>query len=269
MEFLSVVQEIISHTFNNITIAQRPIDGYINLTAMCKACGKRLSNYTRLDTTQAFLAELSTATHIRVSELIQVVKGGFPELQGTFGHPYVAIQLAQWLSPKFAVQVCEWVFEWIRAGVNPIPQPILPPEAAILWMTMQSLRLSEASKLRLITHFGKMQNLDVSYLPKYTEERLTQSLTEQLKLHGARLSALKANRVLLALGIIEEQSRPSTQGTRKFFKVLTEEGLKYGKNLISLKNERQTQPHYYTDTFPELLAKINQWLKQHSAPTKR
>ena len=49
---------------------------------------------------------------IRISELVQSAKGGNPELQGTWVHPYVAIHLAQWLSPRFAVQVSKWVYEW-------------------------------------------------------------------------------------------------------------------------------------------------------------
>ncbi|OQW92186.1 MAG: hypothetical protein BWK79_15200 [Beggiatoa sp. IS2] len=116
--------EIISHTFNGIVITQRPTDGYINLTAMCQACGKRFGNYNQLSTTEAFLKALSSETGIATSELIQIVKGGFPELQGTFGHPYAAIHLAQWLSPDFAVKVTKWVFDWLTTGVNPVQAPV-------------------------------------------------------------------------------------------------------------------------------------------------
>jgi hypothetical protein len=125
-----VTTEIITRQFNAETIHQRPNDGYIDATAMCKACGKRLQNYTRIDTTQEFLEELSTVTQISVTELIQSVAGGFPDKQGTFAHPYVAINLAQWLSPKFSVKVSRWVYELLTTGqVKQIEnqQPILPP----------------------------------------------------------------------------------------------------------------------------------------------
>lgn len=37
-------------------------------------------------------------------------------MQGTWVHPYVAINLGQWLSPQFSVQVSKWVTEWIAGG---------------------------------------------------------------------------------------------------------------------------------------------------------
>ena len=44
---------LIQHTVEDNPIDQRAIDGYINATAMCQVAGKRLANYTRLDTTRA------------------------------------------------------------------------------------------------------------------------------------------------------------------------------------------------------------------------
>ncbi len=114
---------VIQHEVRNELIDQRAVDGYINATAMCQAAGRRFNDYTRLDGTKAFIRALSTETGIPATELIQVVRGGNPDLQGTWVHPQVAIHLAQWLSPEFAVQVSKWVFEWLsgqaerRAGL--------------------------------------------------------------------------------------------------------------------------------------------------------
>ena len=117
---------LIQHTVEDNPIDQRAIDGYINATAMCQVAGKRLANYTRLDTTRAYLETLSSVTHIRVSELLQQVRGGSPDLQGTWVHPKVAIHLAQWLSPEFSVQVTMWVFDWIsgQGSRTPIPNHV-------------------------------------------------------------------------------------------------------------------------------------------------
>lgn len=46
------------------------------------------------------------------------MKGGDIRFQGTWVHPQVAINLAQWLSAKFAVQVSQWVFDWM-SGKSP------------------------------------------------------------------------------------------------------------------------------------------------------
>ena len=104
---------MISHEVRNRLISQRAIDGYINATAMCQAEGKAFADYTRLGTTKAYLQALYADMGIPISELIQSVKGGRPEQQGTWVEPHVALHLGQWLSPEFSVQVNKWVFEWI------------------------------------------------------------------------------------------------------------------------------------------------------------
>ncbi|MEQ1977641.1 KilA-N domain-containing protein [Xenorhabdus sp. SGI240] len=107
---------LISREENNVVIAQRAYDGYINATAMCKAAGKLLGHYLENNTSKSFLLALSADIGIPISELIQPVKGGIPDLQGTWVHPQVAINLGQWASPKFAVLVSKWVFDWMTGG---------------------------------------------------------------------------------------------------------------------------------------------------------
>lgn len=102
----------------NEIIHQRITDGYVNATAMCKTSGKLFADYTRLTTTKAFLAELSSVMGIPITELVQSIQGGRPELQGTWVHPQVAINLGQWLSPKFAVAVSQWVAEWMSGKIT-------------------------------------------------------------------------------------------------------------------------------------------------------
>lgn len=116
---------LIHRQIENTLIEQRKLDGYINATAMCQAVGKRFFDYRRLDATGEFLEELAAEAGNPVSELIQVVKGNGP--QGTWVHPDVAIHLAQWLSPKFAVAVSRWVREWLSGRQpNGAPSPGLP-----------------------------------------------------------------------------------------------------------------------------------------------
>jgi hypothetical protein len=67
--------KIIVHEANGLQVGQRREDGYINLTKMAQANGKKLNDYLRLETTKAFLDELSTVTGIPVTAkngLIQV-----------------------------------------------------------------------------------------------------------------------------------------------------------------------------------------------------
>jgi len=113
-------QNLITRNFHGTTIRQRSDDGYLNATDMCKASGKLFTGYKRLKSTKAFLIELTDFVDknpvmlISITEqnqqLIQTMQGGTPEEQGTWVHPYVAINLAQWCSPVFAVIVTDWVY---------------------------------------------------------------------------------------------------------------------------------------------------------------
>jgi hypothetical protein len=111
--------ELIPHIVEREIIQQRVRDGYINATAMCKAAGKLWTDYRRLKSTGEYLDALSADMGIPITELIQSVAGGNPQLQGTWAHPQVATHLAQWLSPEFAVQVNKWVFDWLSGKSTP------------------------------------------------------------------------------------------------------------------------------------------------------
>ncbi len=107
----------VEREFNNNAIRQRSNDGYFDATAMCKATGKLFGHYKPLDSTQAFVDALSTDIGIPISLLIESKKGNTVKFdQGTWVHPYIAINLAQWCSPQFAVQVSKWVFELMNTG---------------------------------------------------------------------------------------------------------------------------------------------------------
>ena len=104
--------EILDRELNGQLVCQRRDNGYINATAFCRACGKQVFTYLRAQSTKEFLTALSSETQICVSELTLTIKG-FGVQQGTWVHPYVAINLAQWASPQFAVAVSKWVFDWM------------------------------------------------------------------------------------------------------------------------------------------------------------
>jgi hypothetical protein len=114
---------LIPHKVAESVIDQRASDGYINATAMCRAAGKKWSHYFGLESTKAFIEELSSDAGIPASEIVQSIKGGEPHLQGTWVHPHAALHLAQWLSPKFAVQVSKWVHEWLSGKHAPTKLP--------------------------------------------------------------------------------------------------------------------------------------------------
>ncbi|BAZ36670.1 C-5 cytosine-specific DNA methylase (plasmid) [Calothrix sp. NIES-4101] len=111
---------IILHEANGLQVGQRREDGYINLTKMAQASGKKINDYLRLDTTKAFIDELSMDTGIPASKLIEIRRGKPAYLQGTWGHPQVAVNCGQWCSAVFAVLVSKWVIDWLVIASNPI-----------------------------------------------------------------------------------------------------------------------------------------------------
>lgn len=123
-----------------------------------------------------------------------------------------------------------------------------------LQFVMNMLKVNDGSKIKMLKQFNKAHSLTTQYLPDYTEEKITKALSTLIKEHNIQLSAVKMNSILIELGILEEKERASkSKGTKKY-KSLTEKGLKYGKNLISNHGtQKETQPHYYEDTFEELV----------------
>lgn len=86
----------------------------------------------------------------------------------------------------------------------------------------------------------------------------TDSMTGLLKRHGAELSTVKANKILVTLGLLEEKQRPSSkyEGKIKKYKALTQSGLEYGVNQENPSSPGQTTPYYYEEKFAELLQLI-------------
>jgi KilA-N domain len=120
--------ELIEHTVEQSVVQQRKSDGYINATALCNAAGRRWYNFHRTESTGHFLRALEAKTQIRVlGGLIQEVREGTADgVPSTWVHPQVAVYLAQWLSAEFAVQVSEWVHQWLSGG-GPRQPTRLPP----------------------------------------------------------------------------------------------------------------------------------------------
>lgn len=90
----------------------------------------------------------------------------------------------------------------------------------------------------------------------------TDAMTTLLKQNQAEISTVKANKVLVSLGLLVEKERPSSKyaGKIKKYKALSAEGLKYGLNKENPQSPGQTTPSYYTETFAELLSLIQQKL---------
>ncbi|HLO84808.1 MAG TPA: KilA-N domain-containing protein [Nostocaceae cyanobacterium] len=125
---------LITHEWNGSQIAQlsEPTTiakfeipaSYVNATQMCKACGKQFNDYARLDSTKAYWEGLSLDTGIPVSNLAIAIRGrGDKVEQGTWVHPEIAIDLAQWVSVEFRIWANRTLKRVVSGEIVPQPQP--------------------------------------------------------------------------------------------------------------------------------------------------
>lgn len=133
----ALIAGIEARAWNGVPIQRRQSDGFVNATAMCRAGGKRWNDYARVDRTREYICALAVQIGAQIPcaasvagfpatgihGLIDVIRGGRPELQGTWIHPRLAVDLARWISPAFAVWMDGWFLEALAAQRAPAPAP--------------------------------------------------------------------------------------------------------------------------------------------------
>ncbi len=262
---------------------------FLNATKTAKTFKKDLSNWRRSSETIDYMDSLSRFVNLTERDLIITQVGGNDKnAQGTWLHPKLVIFFARWLSPDFAVWCDIQIEELLKNSSTQKQTPIfdtssfsseklLDVQKTLLGLetAIKILKVSEASKLLMTETIYRELEIKTDFLPKYSDEKHTYSLTHLLKKFGSKLSAQKVNQRLLEIGILEIKTRKSRQKEKTSqmllelefnninennksetileFKSLTEKGLKFGKNLINPNNELQTQPHYFESSFAELL----------------
>jgi len=121
---------LVVRTWNDAPISRRDGDGYADATAMCRANGKDLFDYQRLTRTTAYIQALAASLNLPADQLVLTTTTGPNHLRGTWVHPRLAVDLARWLSPQFAVWMDGWFLEQLG---QPSPPPALQGDT---WRTM-------------------------------------------------------------------------------------------------------------------------------------
>jgi phage regulator Rha-like protein/ribosomal protein L7/L12 len=132
---------------------------------------------------------------------------------------------------------------------------------------IEILRPSQASKIGMTKTLFEKIGLETSYLPEYSDEEHTFSAKALLEKFEIKISVQQFNKKMISAGFLETKTRKSSKYRTekdvdgkevkipilKEFKSLTEKGLQFGKNMISPKNQLESQPHYFENKFSELL----------------
>ena len=132
---------------------------------------------------------------------------------------------------------------------NGVPFPELVQSVEIV---ANSLRVNEASKVKMYHDLYTECGMPCAFLPDYVPGRVMFSATVLLAKIDAPIKTAPFNLLLQKHGFLEQKERISkSKGAKKFW-CLTVKGLQYGENQINPNNARETQPMYYEDTFEDL-----------------
>lgn len=96
-----------------VEIGQRPGDGFIHLTALADAGGKRIHDWFATKRAQEFLEVFRNENPGCMP--YELIKGRGKD-QGYWGDVRVALSVAQWISARFEYQVTEWLKWWFTEG---------------------------------------------------------------------------------------------------------------------------------------------------------
>jgi hypothetical protein len=102
----------------NIITEFRKSDNYVNLTKMCQSAGKKFKHYYENQQTKDFIKELCSVVGIPTTELVDIIRGGIPNLQGTWADPLIAINCAQWCSPSIGVLVAKTFYRYSTGQIT-------------------------------------------------------------------------------------------------------------------------------------------------------
>lgn len=95
----------------------------INATEMARPFRKQIGHFLALQGTREYILLLESRYRDSdiggmAREVLRVIKGGVPELQGTWMDEKLALKFAAWLSPEFELWVYDRIQELITTGVT-------------------------------------------------------------------------------------------------------------------------------------------------------
>lgn len=177
------------------------------------------------------------------------------------------------LSPEFTGKLVDrWQYLEKQAQKPELPASVkVIGELAIMECFTRLLKPAPSSQMMMLTKIAANNGLDAKFLPGYAIDAApdatggssmeTKPITDLIKENGIASTATALNRLLAANGFIKKCQRNSTKRGVVDFWSVTDKGLRYGKNLTSPNNPRETAPHWYVDRFLELAGLVGKGVK--------
>lgn len=227
--------------WNGRIIRQRA-DGYLSATDMCQTAGKLFADWNRLKSTSEYLQALSESMGFPIDQLVRVNESeGSNEERGTWVHPEVAVDLAQWLNVHLRIQVNRWIIELMTEGVvrlgtvtqqplTYVQQTLVDVEALTSWMSSSQAEKSllEQAKFDVVVelHPEYKSLIEAGKKVKSIESAHSAvglTATQVGQRLSPALSPMKVNKALKAMGLLF-----SDRSGKKPIWQLTFEGKKHG-----------------------------------------
>lgn len=228
------------------------------------------SYWTETQQTKDLVAEISNSRN----------SGNYPieSSAGRYGGTFVCKELvyayAMWISAKFHLQVIRAYDALVQQQVQMQQPPIMhtPLTADLAAVDALARLLNVAPSGRIAMARVALEHSAPHLLPALPGYAVhapsdvlvsgsgsampTASATELLKRHNVKMSTARFNELLESKGFLHQGQRTSSRGGLKHYWCVTVQGEKYGKNLVSTQNTRETQPHWYVDRFGALLKAV-------------
>lgn len=218
------------------------------------------------DQTKELVQELTEAGNPASVENqpVSIIRGGLQ--QGTYVCKELVYAYGMWISPTFHLKVIRTFDATVTSHANHSAHDMMQAGVTLLGFMRKELNLSNSSVLGACQKLQNAVGLP-NLAPQYAidaptdavdgSSRPTTSLTTLLRDNQLSVTTAEAYKRLQHLGIVERLSRPSNSATarngRKEFWSVTAKGMRFGKNMTSPGNPRETQPHFYTSTKAELV----------------
>ena len=133
-------EALTTRTYEGLVVVRRVADGYFNATQLCTHFRKQFKDYEKTARTSEYLDALAGSLKSKRgtvlldsaarASLVQVQHGG--SHAGSWIHERLAVDLARWLSPDFAVWMDGWVLEALGLASGAVADRFVPRKPLVI-----------------------------------------------------------------------------------------------------------------------------------------
>lgn len=168
-------------------------DGYINVTKLCEAAGKRIDNWKANKDSKELLHAFNKLPEMSGSLSLEIIEG---RNGGTYAHPDIAIAIAMWCDKYFHLQVCRWIRELLLTGKVELDKEKSNEE-------LEKIYKEKYEKLL----FENNEKYELALIEKDGLEKELEELQEELDISKNRLEEDKENIIKMSKKIKAVQSK--------------------------------------------------------------